>query len=254
MRARYTAQMTLEILYRDSHLVAVRKPAGMLVHRSAIDAHASVNLLDALRAQLRQPLWLLHRLDKPVGGVLLLALDEDTARAMTRQFEQGGVRKRYLAIVRGHTAERGVIEHALREVRDAITDARMRDGKAPQPAITQYERAATAEVDAPVGRYATARFSLLRLSPLTGRRHQLRRHLKHIAHPILGDTTHGDGRQNTFARERLGCEGLMLCATALQFQHPEAAHPVCVEAAPPSPFLAVMQRLGWDAQVSAPGR
>jgi tRNA pseudouridine65 synthase len=242
--------MALEILHRDEHVVAVNKPAGMLVHRSAIDAHEPVNLLDLLRAQLRVPLHLLHRLDKPVGGVLLLALDAGTARVLGAQFEQRQVRKEYLAIVRGYTPERGVIDHPLREERDPATHASARGAKPPQPAVTEYERLALAEIARPAGRYATARFSLLRLVPRTGRRHQLRRHLKHIAHPILGDTTHGDGRQNAFARVQLGFTGLMLFARALRFQHVLHGE-VEIRAVPGNHFRSALVKLGWDAWTGA---
>jgi tRNA pseudouridine65 synthase len=236
------------ILYRDAHLLAVDKPAGTLVHRSAIDRQERHSVLDALRAHIDAPLHLLHRLDRPVGGALLLALDAEAARRMGEAFERGLVRKIYLAVVRGHVLERGLIDHALREPRDPIGDARARQGKPPQSAVTQYERLCTAELPVAVGRYATARFSLVRLTPLTGRRHQLRRHLKHIAHPILGDTTHGDGRQNRFARDHLGCERLLLCARSIRFEHPYLGQTLTITAPLDAHFIGVMRRLGWDPE------
>jgi tRNA pseudouridine65 synthase len=131
-------------------------------------------------------------------------------------------------------------------MRDEISDARARSGKAPQRAVTLYQRLRTAELPLPAGRYPTARFSLVRLWPQTGRRHQLRRHLKHIAHPIVGDTTHGDGRQNRFAREHLGCERLLLCAQAIAFAHPVTGQQLAVTARVDAHFAAVASRLGWD--------
>lgn len=241
--------MDLTILHRDEHVLAVVKPAGMLVHRSAIDRSAHVNVLDLLRTQLRCPLHLLHRLDRPVGGVLLLALHADAARAMSAAFERSAVRKTYLAVVRGHAPEAGVIDHALRETRDPATDARARSGKAAQPALTDYERLATVELPLPVGPHPTARFSLMRLRPHTGRRHQLRRHLKHIAHPILGDTTHGDGRQNAFARAQLGCERLLLFARGVEFAHPASGQLVRIAAPVDRHFSGVMQALGWEMRL-----
>jgi tRNA pseudouridine65 synthase len=235
----------LEILYSDEHLVAVDKPAGMLVHRSSIDRRERDSVLDRLRAQLGRPLHLLHRLDKPVSGVLLLGLDVHAARMMTAAFESARVHKRYVAIVRGHAPPEGVIDHALREMRDEISDARARSGKAAQPAVTTYERLATAELPLAAGRYPTARYSLVRLWPQTGRRHQLPRHLKHISHPIVGDTTHGDGRQNRFAREHLGCERLLLCAQAVEFPHPVTGEALTVTALPDAHFAAVARKLGW---------
>jgi tRNA pseudouridine65 synthase len=240
---------SLAILYSDAHLLAVDKPAGVLVHRSSIDRSERDSVLDRLRAQLGCPLYLLHRLDKPVSGVLLFALHLQAARSMTLAFESARVSKRYVAIVRGHAPLRGLVDHPLREMRDDIADAQARSGKAAQPALTAYERLETAELPVPAGRYATARFSLLRLTPQTGRRHQLRRHLKHISHPIVGDTTHGDGRQNRFAREQLGCERLLLCAQAVEFVHPCSGEQVVVNAPVDAHFAAVAQRLGWGGDL-----
>jgi tRNA pseudouridine65 synthase len=238
------------ILYRDAHLLAVDKPAGMLVHRSAIDPGERHSVLDAVRAHVSRSVHLLHRLDRPVSGVLLFALDAEAARRMGEAFERGGVDKRYLAVVRGYTPERGVIDYALRETRDPASDMRARDGKPAQAAVTSYERLRTAELPVPVGRYPAARFSLVRLAPLTGRRHQLRRHLKHIAHPILGDTTHGDGKQNRLAREQLGCERLLLHAYSVHFRHPCSGEAVSISAAPDAHFAAVMRRVGWDLDLA----
>ena len=250
-RAKLMRMSNIPVLYRDAHLLAVNKPAGMLVHRSAIDAEQVQNVLDVLGAQLGTRPHLLHRLDRPVGGVLLFALQVEAARRMGAAFESGAVEKRYLAIVRGHAPARGVIDHALREERDPVSDARARAGKPPQAAVTQYERLQVAELALPAGRYATARFSLLELAPQTGRRHQLRRHLKHIFHPILGDTTHGDGAQNRFAREHLGCERLLLFASSVTFMHPYGDTRVSIRAPVDEHFAAVSARLGWPA---GPGR
>ena len=250
-RAKLMRMSNIPVLYRDAHLLAVNKPAGMLVHRSAIDAEQVQNVLDVLGAQLGTRPHLLHRLDRPVGGVLLFALQVEAARRMGAAFESGAVEKRYLAIVRGHAPARGVIDHALREERDPVSDARARAGKPPQAAVTEYERLQVAELALPVGRYATARFSLLELAPQTGRRHQLRRHLKHIFHPILGDTTHGDGAQNRFAREHLGFERLLLFASSVTFMHPYGDTRVSIRAPVDEHFAAVSARLGWPA---GPGR
>jgi tRNA pseudouridine65 synthase len=242
----YTARMPLPILYCDEHLVAVHKPAGMLVHPSDIDAAERSSALQALREQLRCRVYPLHRLDKPVAGVLLLALHADAARALGAVLASGRVRKTYVAVVRGHAPERGVIDYALREVRDAITDARARGSKPAQAAVTEYVRLHTAELPIPVGRYASARFSLLHLWPRTGRRHQLRRHLKHISHPILGDTTHGDGMQNRFARTHLACKRLLLCAQRVELDHPFGGARLSITAPFDSHFRGVVQGLGWD--------
>lgn len=188
----------MDILYRDDTLVAVNKPAGLLVHRSAIDHHETRYALQIVRDQLGRRVYPVHRLDKPTSGILVFALDQDTARRMTKLFAEGAVEKTYLAVVRGYTDEAGTIDYALEEQLDRMTDNKALRDKPAQPAVTHYRRLGIAELPFAVGRYPTARYSLLRVSPKTGRKHQIRRHMKHIFHPVVGDTSHGDGRHNAF--------------------------------------------------------
>ena len=235
----------LDILYRDPWLLAVHKPAGLLVHRSLIDKDETRFVLQQVRDQIGRRVYPVHRLDKPTSGVLLLALDPETARLLTDQFTEGRVLKQYRAVVRGHTEAAGVIEHALRERPDAMTDARADPDKGPQPAITYYRRLATVECPYPVGRYPSARYSLVELSPRTGRRHQLRRHMKHIFHPIVGDTTHGDGSHNRFFRRHFDNRRLLLAATALGLEHPRGGDALLIRAPLAADFRRILDALGW---------
>lgn len=239
------AAPSMEILYQDEHLVAVNKPAGLLVHRSMIDRHETQFALQLVRDQLGRRVYPVHRLDKPTAGVLLFAMSAEVARQMMDVLMAGGVGKTYLAVVRGHTNERGNIDYPLAEQYDKMTDAMADKDKAPQEAITAYERLGTAELPFPVGRYATSRYSLLRVSPKTGRKHQIRRHMKHIYHPIVGDTTHGDGRHNQFFRERFACHRLMLAATGMVFTHPVSGTPVEIHAPLDDEFKRIICALGW---------
>lgn len=241
----------MDIAYQDEHFVAVNKPAGLLVHRSSVDRHATVYALQLVRDKLGERVYPLHRLDKPTCGALLFARSAQMARRMMGLFERGAVEKCYLAVVRGHTPERGVIDYALAEQHDKMTDARAKRDKPPQSAVTNYERLAIAELPFAVGRYASARYSLLRVRPRTGRKHQIRRHMKHVFHPIVGDTTHGDGRHNHFFREHFDCGRLLLAATALSFTHPHTGAPVTVRAALDDEFRRVLQALGWPAATYA---
>jgi len=235
----------MDILYRDDHLVAVNKPSGLLVHRSPIDRHETRFAMQLLRDQLGQRVYPLHRLDKPTSGVLLFALDEVSARLMMPVFSGGNIQKQYLAVVRGYTAAADSIDYPLRELLDKMTDARVDPDKAAQAAITTYQRLATVELPQAVGRYPTARYSLLSLTPKTGRKHQLRRHMKHIFHPIIGDTTHGDGRHNRFFRESLDCHRLLLAATRITFKHPLTNEDLELRAPVDESFAQVLQQLGW---------
>jgi tRNA pseudouridine65 synthase len=229
----------LTVLHQDEELIAVHKPAGLLVHRSALDAHETRFALQLVRDQIGAPVYPVHRLDKATSGVLLFALSPDVAARCRVQFEAGRVAKRYVAIVRGHPPRSGRIEHAL--------DREDHLGKAAgvrQPAITDYRRLATTELPIAVDRYPTSRYGLVELEPRTGRRHQLRRHMKHIAHPIIGDTTHGHGAHNRVFRQRFDCHRLLLVALAIELAHPSTDARLCIETRADEDFQRVADAIG----------
>ncbi len=234
----------LPILYRDDWLIAVHKPAGLLVHRSGLDRHETRFALQLLRDQIGRVVWPLHRLDKGTSGVLLFALEREVGRAMSGQFERGEVDKTYLAVVRGHPPEAGEIDHPLARMADEHAGIQ---GGPPQPAQTRYRRLATVELPYRVDRYPSSRYALLELKPLTGRWHQLRRHLKHIAHPIIGDATHGQGRHNRLFQELFDSRRLLLAATEMRCKHPVSGEALRLTAPPAKDFQRVLEHLGWGA-------
>jgi len=236
----------LSILYQDRHLVAVNKPSGLLVHRSMIDRHETENAMRILRDQLGQWVYPLHRLDKPTSGVLIFALDRETARLMTQSFSDGQASKYYLAIVRGFTKELGCIDYPLKDVWDKMTDQKATRDKPGKASVTQYRRLATVELPHPVGRYCTARYSLIKAAPLTGRNRQIRRHMKHIFHPVVGDTTYGDGRQNAFFRKNFNCCRLLLHAKGIEFIHPYSEQRISIQAPLDQTFGSLLEALHWD--------
>lgn len=211
---------TLEILYRDQHIIAVHKPAGMLVHKSPIDRHEKRYAMRILRNQLGQWVYPVHRLDKPTSGLLLFALDAEIAKLVAEQFEQRKVHKTYFAIVRGYTPETVEIDHPLKEIAAFKSDQEKADQKDAKNALTALRRLQTFELPVSDGRFPTSRYSYVELTPSTGRKHQLRRHMKHISHPIAGDVKYGKGNHNRIFREQLDCERLMLAARDLQLMHP----------------------------------
>ena len=241
----------MDILFQDDHLVAVHKPAGLLVHRSMIDRHETQFALQLVRDQLGRRVYPVHRLDKPTAGVLVFALSAEIARQMMETLMADGVSKTYHAVVRGHTQQDGLIDYPLREQLDKMSDAQARQDKPPQEAVTAYERLATVELPHAVGRYPSSRYSLLRLLPQTGRKHQLRRHLKHIFHPIVGDTTHGDGRHNQFFRDHFACRRLLLAATGMAFTHPVTQAPLDIRAPLDAEFQRILAALGWGGILGA---
>lgn len=234
----------LTIVFEDESLIAINKPEGLLVHRSDIDRHETRFALQLLRDQVGRRVYPIHRLDKPTSGILLFALDADTARLMGQLVTDGAMIKTYMAVVRGYTADQGVIDYPLREQLDRLADPLADRYKDAQEAVTAYERLGACEIDAPVGRYDTARYSLVKLVPKTGRKHQLRRHMKHIFHPIVGDTTHGDGRHNRFFRDQFACHRLLLAATELAFAHPHTQQAITITAPPTRSFCVTVRSLG----------
>ncbi|MEN9903668.1 MAG: tRNA pseudouridine synthase [Pseudomonadota bacterium] len=219
----------MNILYRDDYLVSVDKPSGLLVHRTGLDAGETRFALQLLRDQIGRPVWPVHRLDKGTSGVLLFALDAATARALGLAFERGeAMRKTYRAVVRGWPAESGEIDHPLKRMPDDMRTER----EEIQDALTRYRLLARYELPLAQGNFPSTRCALVELKPVTGRRHQLRRHMKHIAHPIIGDATHGKGPLNRALAELLGLQRLWLHACRLELRHPVTGDDLLIEAKP----------------------
>jgi tRNA pseudouridine65 synthase len=225
----------LDIVFRDEWLVAVNKPPGMLVHRTRISRDRDF-VLQRLRNQLGRRVYPVHRLDRATSGLLLFALDPETDSITSTDFQEGRVTKHYLAVVRGWTDEAGTIEHALK------TEDRTRL----REATTHYRRLDKVELAEPVGPHPTARYSLVAFRPETGRTHQIRRHANHFAHPIIGDTTHGDGRNNRLFRRRFGIHRLLLHAWTLDLSHPRTGEPLRLQAPLPPDFQHILENLGWQ--------
>ncbi len=230
---------SLRVLHADDAIVAIDKPAGLLVHRSSLDAHETRSAAELLRTQLGVPVWLLHRLDKATSGVLAFALNPAVAAALGKAFESGVVRKRYLALVRGWPDAEGEIDYPL--ARDPELPSA---GQPRLAAVTRWRRLACFEWPFPDGRHATSRYALVEVEPLSGRRHQIRRHFKHLAHPLVGDTTHGKGAHNRAVAAWLGTSRLWLHATRLELPPVDGRPALAIESEPDGQW----QRLMADAR------
>lgn len=235
--------MSFEILFKDQWLCAVNKPPGIMVHRSSIGTDRAF-VLQKLRDQLGRRVWPVHRLDRATSGVLLFALDPETARQLGHAFMERRVDKHYLAVVRGWTEPGGTIDHPLARHKEAE----------PRSARTRYQRLATCELPFPVGCFETARYSLVEASPETGRRHQIRRHFKHISHHLIGDTTYGDGRHNRLFRQHLRCHRMLLHASRLALEHPWEGGRLELAATLEEAFARVaVEAFGWAGEESGVG-
>jgi tRNA pseudouridine65 synthase len=220
----------LNILYRDEHLIAINKPAGLLVHKSLIDKHETVYAMQLLRDQIGQWVYPLHRLDRPTSGVLLFGSNPEIAQLMGQQFAQHDIQKTYWAIVRGYINKQGIIDHPIKPTADFKRDKKRIALKEAQNAITMYKRLGTLEVPYCVDHFPSSRYSLVELQPKTGRKHQLRKHLKHLSHPIIGDPKYGKSKHNYFFKEHFFCQRLLLAATALDFTHPISRQQIHIQA------------------------
>ncbi|MDI9276933.1 tRNA pseudouridine(65) synthase TruC [Pantoea sp. EABMAA-21] len=239
----------LEILYQDEWLVAVNKPSGWLVHRSWLDRDEKVVVMQTVRDQIGQHVFTVHRLDRPTSGVLLMALSSEVAHLLSQQFEQHKMQKTYHAVVRGWLDGSATLDYPLVEELDKIADKFATQERTAQPAVTDYRSLAQVEMPVAISRYNSARYTLVEMSPRTGRKHQLRRHMVHLRHPIIGDSAHGDLRQNRGAAEHFGMNRLMLHASALSLTHPVTGEPLVIRAGLDRVWQGMLEHFGWQDQI-----
>jgi tRNA pseudouridine65 synthase len=226
---------TLEILYKDDHLVAVNKPHGLLVHRSGIASEADEFALQMVRDQLQQKVFPTHRLDRKTSGVLLFALSEKINSEIQKKFAEHLISKTYVAIVRGFTPDSGEIDYPLANLKGKV-----------QNAITHFRTLQTTEIEVPMGKFPTSRYSMVMITPKTGRYHQIRKHFAHIFHPIIGDRPHGCNKQNRLFKERWQMNTMLLHAIHLEFEHPVGGHPVRITAPVQKEFQRSYDFLKFD--------
>jgi tRNA pseudouridine65 synthase len=233
--------LDIPVLYRDDALAVVNKPAGLMAHASPMARGEDDFLVDRLREQFAAPVHLIHRLDRATSGCLLIAFDREIAAALGRVFMSRDVRKDYLAICRGWPEENLLVDYPL-------------DGgpgkPEKKPAVTEFTRLATAEIAMPSAQHPTSRYALLRCSPQTGRYRQIRRHLKHLSHHLIGDSSHGDGRHNRSFR-MVGVHRMLLHAWRLEFAHPVDGRMLETIAPWDAEWAKAMRFLGWDESVVA---
>jgi tRNA pseudouridine65 synthase len=231
----------LEILHQDDAMIAVNKPANLAVHRSKMVGNADEFLIDLLREQIGDSVYLAHRLDRATSGVLLVARSKEVAAALGEQFMGRSVHKQYLAVVRGWPdPDEGLIDYPLPGSRE--TGPR-------REARTAYRRLATIEVPIELGRYPQQRYALLLAEPESGRFRQIRKHLAHIHHPVIGDCQHGRGDHNRLYKQHFGCHRMLLHAWRLRFAHPLTGAAMEVDAPLDAAYAGLLRRFGWAVPV-----
>jgi tRNA pseudouridine65 synthase len=233
--------LNVEIVFEDGAILAVNKPAGLLVHRSKIAADEDDFLLDRLRTPERRDLFLIHRLDRATSGLVLLAKSRDIAGELGKQFMERSVTKRYLAVVRGWPDAEGTIDYALPDVRD---------NSPRKPAVTHWRTLGTTTVPIELGRYPEQRYALVEATPHTGRYRQIRKHFHHVSHHVVGDTSHGRGDHNRLWRIHFGMHRMLLHAWTLDFHHPRG-EAMSLRAGLDETFSAVLDRFGWRSLIES---
>ncbi|WP_319380278.1 pseudouridine synthase [Thiomicrorhabdus sp.] len=243
---------TLQLLYQDESIVAIHKPAGLLVHRSPIDKHETQFAVQMTRDLVGKDVFPAHRLDKATSGLLLFALDAASARSLGQQFSAHSLQKTYLALCRGWTPKDGMIDKPLLYKKDKYGDRDKQEPSEPQEALTEYRTLAQSTLDKPLGKFPQQRYSLLQLKPKTGRKHQIRRHLNGISHPIIGDVSYGDRHHNHLFNDWRGYHRLYLAATSLEFTHPQSGLPMMINAPVQNDFHQTLSALDLASAIPEP--
>ncbi len=229
----------LPVLYADAQIAVVNKPAGVMAHDSKLARGETDFVADRLRAQFGKPIFLIHRLDRATSGCLLVAFDRDSASTLGKVLMSREVEKDYLAVCRGWPEPDFVVDHPI-------------DGgpgkPEKKPALTRFVRLATGELPLPSGDFETSRYALLRCQPETGRFRQIRRHLKHAFHHLIGDTSHGDGRHNRNFRMH-GVHRMLLHAVRLSFPHPLTGERIEAVAPLDAEFVKAYALFRWEADL-----
>lgn len=225
----------IEVLWQDEHYALMYKPAGLLVHPSIFSSSRDT-LIKRLYQCFELPPLPVHRLDRPVSGILAGAFSSESAAALSALFREGKVIKRYHAILRGYCPEKALLDQPLKN----------HDTGKMMEARSVLKRLALCEMPIPSRRYDTSRYSLAEISLDTGRFHQIRRHLAGAGYPVIGDTSHGDTYSNHHFQKHFGVKGLLLHSRSLRFIHPFTGEDVYVCAPSPPPFLKAMKALGWS--------
>ncbi|MFA7553072.1 MAG: pseudouridine synthase [Spongiibacteraceae bacterium] len=240
----------IEIIYQDEQFLAVNKPEGLLVHKTNIDKYETRFLLQELRDQIGQYIYPVHRLDKPTSGLIIFALNPTTAALLHQQIEDNTAKKDYLLICRGYCPASGTIDHPLKPI-DEFKSKRQnpKQQKPAKAAITTFTRLNTIELPVAIDKYPASRYSLVKATILTGRKHQIRRHFKHISHPIIGCPKYGKSTHNIYFSQQLQTPRLLLHSYQLSIKKPDTGEDINLTAPVNGSFKTLLEKFGWDKSI-----
>jgi len=239
--------ISIDILYEDDDIIAVNKPSGLLTHPSWLTKKGTENLATMLKCYFNgATVHTVHRLDRATSGVILVAKNKEAAQKLSLEFEQHNVQKTYYCVVRGYAPESGEINHPLQYIHDKKAEPFADMDKEAQSAITNYIKLASVQLPIAVGKWPSARYSLIKAMPQTGRKHQLRRHFKHILCPIVGDTNYGEGRHNKLYRDHFNIHRLLLMAVSIRFTHPTTLQEMTIKAPLSEQVRSLFNEFGWQ--------
>ncbi len=223
----------LRILYRDEYMVIVEKPPGLQVHPPESGGRVRVTALSLLKHQMGQWVYPVHRLDRATSGVLMFAFSSEIAAELQALFKSEKIWKTYVCVCRGWLEPKFTVESPLKTALGDLVSAK-----------THFDVVSRFEMPFPAAGFSRSRYSLVKAMPVTGRFHQIRRHLKHISHPMIGDSVYGDGKHNRYWREVLGAKILLLRAYSLQFIHPRTREPIYIYSRWPRIWHELFDRVG----------
>ena len=229
--------MSLEIIFEDEHIICVNKPNNVLVHHAFLSRNVADedSLLQLIAKEFQIKVYPIHRLDRKTSGLILMAKEKDFVSKFQELFIAKEIQKIYYGIVRGHSPETKIIDSPVKG----------RDANVHKEALTHLKTLANITLDIPVKPYDSSRYSLVELSPKTGRMHQLRVHSNKISHPLIGDTKYGDKNHDLMFDENFGWKNLFLHAGILKFTHPFTAEELTLKGNFPKDWIALFEEFSW---------
>ena len=229
--------MSLIVIFEDEYLICVHKPNNMLVHHAHHSRNISdeTSLLQLVLIEKGLKVYPIHRLDRKTSGIILLAKETKYVSKFQKLFNANEIQKTYFGVVRGFSPEKKVIDSPVKG----------RDASVHKTAVTYLKTISQVTLDIPVKPYDSSRYSLVQLSPKTGRMHHLRVHSNKISHPLIGDRKYGDKNHDHMFDQNFGWKNMFLHAGSLAFTHPFTSEKMQLKAPFPKDWISLFEKFQW---------